>query len=184
MGHYTDHGSKALHSQPTFWSPPSPAFPTQCVAKPHAPISAAAHFLYFYTWAAGHCWKKPHSLIEWGHLYPQMPGSISASPASSYSSLSRDVFKVCTLSLSGYVFFIFKIWSSSYFVRKMRQSGNNSFIFVLLLIYTKKWCALPYLRCSFQHLPKRNVRPPAQSPTRGPSALIINLSTDLFSFVC
>ena len=110
--------------------PPPPAFPTQYVAKPHAPISAAAHFLYFYTGTAGHCWRKPHSLTEWGHLYPQMPGSISASPASSSSSLSRDVFKVCTLSLSGYVFFTFKIWSSSYFVRKMRQSGHNSFIFV------------------------------------------------------
>ena len=33
--------------------PPPPAFPTQYVAKPHAPISAAAHFLYFYTGTAG-----------------------------------------------------------------------------------------------------------------------------------
>ena len=68
---------------------------------------------------------------EMQDLYPQMPGSISSSPASSYSSQCfpyPGVFKVCTLSLSGYVFFTFKIWPCSYFVRKMRQLGNNSHI--------------------------------------------------------
>ena len=127
MVHYTDHRSRVLHSQPTCWSPTSSCLSNTVRGKATRPNQCSCSFpLFLYR----DCWRKPHSFTEWGHLYPQMPGSISASPASSSSFLSRDVFKVCTLSLSGYVFFTFKIWSSSYFVRKMRQSGHNSFIFV------------------------------------------------------
>ena len=84
------------------------------MAKPHTPISAAAHFLYFYTWVAGEnhtalqneATRNARSLPSdaWKHFFE--PSQLLFLPM---LSLSKGVFKVCTLSLSGYVFFTFRI---------------------------------------------------------------------------